>query len=388
MDARVMSSQIGAQHSDGNATSGGGEIRLENVSKRFGDTLAIKSLSLTVPDGQYCCLLGPSGCGKTTLLRMLAGHETPTNGRITIGAREVTLLPPQRRGTAMMFQSYGLFPHLSVVENVAFSDKMKGVPKAARLEKAHAIIKLVRLGEFANRRPAQLSGGQQQRVALARALITQPKVLLLDEPLSSLDEQLRLEMRSELRAMHKRFGITFIHVTHTQLEALGVSEMVVVMNHGRIEQVGTPEQVYSFPNNEYVARFMGGQIVVSGTVREIAANTVTIAATGGMNFVVTKRSDSSAMKLGEAAAFAVRRDKVAIMDHAGVDNATPRIRVRVEMVEYQGTFAKIQGRAECVPDFVAYVTDGDFIGRGIRPGNELWFGWQPIDMRLLNQQFE
>jgi putative spermidine/putrescine transport system ATP-binding protein len=205
-----------------------GEVEVLGVTKRFGETVAIQDLSLTIPHGSYCCLLGPSGCGKTTILRMIAGHEIPTTGDVRIGGESVIGLPQVRRGTAMMFQSYALFPHRSVLDNVAFALKMRGAGLAERHAKARELIAKVQLEKFADRLPAQLSGGQQQRVTLARALITNPRVLLLDEPLSALDEYLRLRMRGELRRVQKELGITFIHVTHTQLEAIAVADTVVV----------------------------------------------------------------------------------------------------------------------------------------------------------------
>src|SRR5208282_330039 len=192
-----------------------GDVELVAVTKRFGDMVAVDNVSLRIPHGAYCCLLGPSGCGKTTILRMIAGHETPTDGEVVIGGENVAGQPPSQRGTAMMFQSYALFPHLTVRDNIAFSLRARGVGKAERYREAERVIEQVQLSALANRLPAQLSGGQQQRVALARAIITKPRVLLLDEPLSALDEFLRLQMRSELRQMQKRLGITFIHVTHT-----------------------------------------------------------------------------------------------------------------------------------------------------------------------------
>src|SRR5437762_2471145 len=201
-----------------------GAIELRNLTKRFDQTVAVNAINLKIPHGSYCCLLGPSGCGKTTILRMIAGHETPTDGDVRIGGESVVGLAPAGRGTAMMFQNYALFPHLSVLDNVAFNLKMRGVGKTERHRRARELLAQVRLDRFADRMPSQLSGGQQQRVALSRALITKPRVLLLDEPLSALDEFLRLQMRGELRRMQKELGITFVHVTHTQLEAIAVAD--------------------------------------------------------------------------------------------------------------------------------------------------------------------
>ena len=227
----------------------------------------MKSINLTVPHGSYCCMIGPSGCGKTTILRMIAGHETPTSGEVFIGDQMVVGLAPVQRGTALMFQSYALFPHLSVRDNVAFNLKMRGDAKAARYARVDEMLSLVHMTQFADRMPAQLSGGQQQRVALARALITNPRVLLLDEPLSALDEFLRLRMRGELKRLQSKLGITFVHVTHTQPEAIALADTVVVMNQGSIEQAASPHDVYANPRSSYVARFMGGQNVLTGKLR-------------------------------------------------------------------------------------------------------------------------
>src|SRR6202043_1225918 len=213
-------------------------LELVQLTKRFGNVTAVEAINLKIPAGSYCCLLGPSGCGKTSTLRMIAGHESATSGDIIVGPKNVTDLPPAERNTAMMFQSYALFPHRSVLDNVAFALKMRGVAKAERHAKARELLEKVQLEAFAQRLPSELAGGQQQRVALARALITNPRVLLLDEPLSSLDEYLRLRMRGELRRMQKQLGITFVHVTHTQLEAIAVATILVVMDHRRIEQAG------------------------------------------------------------------------------------------------------------------------------------------------------
>ncbi|MER0237399.1 ABC transporter ATP-binding protein [Fulvimarina sp. MAC8] len=239
------------------------DLELAAVTKAYGDTLAVDHVSLKIPAGTYCCLLGPSGCGKSSTLRMIAGHEFISDGDVMIGNNIVNDLPPAKRGTAMMFQSYALFPHLSVRENVAFSMKMAGVDKAERLKRADDMLSMVDMGRYADRLPAQLSGGQQQRVALARALVTNPTVLLLDEPLSALDPFLRIRMRAELKRYQREFGISFVHVTHSQEEAMALADMVVVMNDGRIEQVGSPREVFNRPRTKFVARFMGGHNVVS-----------------------------------------------------------------------------------------------------------------------------
>ena len=245
------------------------DLDLAAVTKRYGDTVAVDRVSLRIPAGTYCCLLGPSGCGKTSTLRMIAGHEAISDGDIMIGPRVVNDDPPARRGTAMMFQSYALFPHLSVLENVAFSLRMKGVPRRERTQRALAMLDLVSMGEYGARRPAQLSGGQQQRVALARALMTEPQVLLLDEPLSALDPFLRVRMRGELRRIQRELAISFIHVTHSQEEAMALADLVVVMNEGRIAQAGTPREVFNAPRTPFVARFIGGHNILTEAGRTI-----------------------------------------------------------------------------------------------------------------------
>jgi len=225
--------------------------------------VAVDALDLRIRAGTYCCLLGPSGCGKTTTLRLLAGHETPTAGNILLDNATITGLPPARRGTAMMFQSYALFPHLDVLDNVAFSLRMRGTPKAERHARARGMLRLVEMEPYVHRLPAQLSGGQQQRVALARALVTDPAALLLDEPLSALDPFLRGRVRGELKRFQRELGITFVHVTHSQDEALALADLVVLMRAGRIEQQGTPEDLFDRPRTAFAARFMGGHNVVA-----------------------------------------------------------------------------------------------------------------------------
>src|SRR5690348_14224364 len=242
------------------------DIELVALTKRYGAAVAVDAINLKIPAGSYCCLLGPSGCGKTTTLRMIAGHEEASEGDVILGADNITRLPPAARGTAVMFQSYALFPHLDCIDNVAFSLKMRGVDKDTRRGRAMELLQRVQMEPFAQRLPAQLSGGQQQRVALARALITDPQVLLLDEPLSALDPFLRIRMREELKSLQTRLGISFIHVTHSQDEAMALADLVVVMNGGRIEQAAPPREVFNRPASAFVARFIGGHNVLPAAV--------------------------------------------------------------------------------------------------------------------------
>ncbi len=249
------------------------DLELVEVTKLYGTTLAVDAINLKIKAGTYCCLLGPSGCGKTTTLRMVAGHEEVSIGDILLGGENVTDRPPAERGTAMMFQSYALFPHLNVRDNVAFSQKMKGIAKLARYERADQMLALVAMEKYADRLPAQLSGGQQQRVALARALVTDPSILLLDEPLSALDPFLRIKVRAELKKFQRDLGISFIHVTHSQEEALALADLIVVMSDGKIEQQGAPHEIFNAPRTEFVARFIGGHNIVPMGASTISVRT-------------------------------------------------------------------------------------------------------------------
>jgi spermidine/putrescine transport system ATP-binding protein len=235
----------------------GGHVKLESLTKRFDQTAAVQDISLEIQAGEFFSLLGPSGCGKTTTLRMVAGFEPPTTGKILLDGVDVANLPPNRRQVNTVFQSYALFPFLTVAENVAFGLKYKSVPKAECSSRVAEALELVQLTGFEKRRPNQLSGGQQQRVALARALVLRPSVLLLDEPLGALDAKLRRTLQVELGVLQKQVGITFLYVTHDQEEALTMSDRLAVMNHGRVAQLGTPEEVYNEPADAYVADFLG-----------------------------------------------------------------------------------------------------------------------------------
>jgi putative spermidine/putrescine transport system ATP-binding protein len=361
-----------------------GAIELVSVTKRFGDMVAVDSVSLSVPHGAYCCLLGPSGCGKTTILRMIAGHETPTQGEIRIGGASVAGETPLRRGTAMMFQAYALFPHLSVLDNVAFSLKMRGLDRAERQKEARELLSKVRLDHFADRLPAQLSGGQQQRVALARALITNPRVLLLDEPLSALDEYLRLRMRGELRRMQKQLGITFVHVTHTQLEAIAVADILVVMDQGRIEQAASPNTIYNTPRTAYVARFIGGQNVLSGKVEGVADGTATLRAAGGARLTIPL--GSAKPQPGSPLYLSIRRARIEVVNAAGKSTDMGEVNVvrgKVHSIEYQGSYAKVTIDLAQPEEFVANVSDVDFLRAPVEIGDEVLARWSPAHVRLL-----
>ena len=320
-----------------------GAIEFASVTKRFpGGAVAVDALDLRIRAGSYVCLLGPSGCGKTTTLRLLAGHENPTSGDILLDDVPIVGLPPARRGTAMMFQSYALFPHLSVLDNVAFSLRMRGVGKAERHAKAADALRLVELDSFAARLPAQLSGGQQQRVALARALVTNPATLLLDEPLSALDPFLRGRVRAELKRFQRELQISFVHVTHSQDEALALADLVVLMRAGRIEQQGTPEALFDQPRTAFVARFMGGHNVFA-------------LANGGQ--------------------IAVRADRTRIGE-AGLP-------ATVVGVEYTGTGFAVALAGTAGEEYSVALTEAALHARPVEPGQSVSLAWDEADIRPL-----
>jgi len=324
------------------------DLELIKVTKRYGSTIAVDAIDLKIEAGTYCCLVGPSGCGKTSTLRMIAGHEAVSSGDLIIGATNVTDLPPAKRGTAMMFQSYALFPHLSCIDNVAFSLKMKGVGKVERRAKAIELLRLVAMEQYAERLPAQLSGGQQQRIALARALITEPQVLLLDEPLSALDPFLRIRMRSELRQLQERLGIVFVHVTHGQDEAMALADLVVVMNAGRIEQKGPAREIFNAPRTEFVARFIGGHNVIHT----------------------------------EHGMVAVRADRMALSRGNGATNA--RLRAVVRAVEYRGTHVEVALDSTAATDLTALLTDATYDADPLSPGDAVTVNWADSEIHRLS----
>ncbi|UYN97961.1 MAG: ABC transporter ATP-binding protein [Enhydrobacter sp.] len=331
------------------------DIELVAVTKRYGDTVAVDHVSLKIPAGSYCCLLGPSGCGKTTTLRMIAGHEETTGGDVILGSENITRLPPAARGTAMMFQSYALFPHLDCVDNVAFSLKMRGVDRETRRGRALDMLRRVQMEPYAGRLPAQLSGGQQQRVALARALITDPQVLLLDEPLSALDPFLRVRMREELKSLQTRLGISFIHVTHSQDEAMALADLVVVMNQGRIEQAAPPRHVFNRPASAFVARFIGGHNVLPAAVAR---------ASGGAEYV------------------AIRADRVTVRPGGEARDATSLCGV-ARSVEYLGPTVQVGIDVAGLETLFAVVPESRFDASPVAPGQPVVMSWQPEDVHVL-----
>lgn len=285
-------------------------IRFENVTKRFGETVAVSGISLDIYEREFFALLGPSGCGKTTLMRMLAGFETPSEGRITLAGSDLAGVPPYRRPVNMMFQSYALFPHMTVRDNIAFGLKRESLPHAEIAARVDEMLKLVNLVSYGGRKPDQLSGGQRQRVALARSLAKRPKVLLLDEPMAALDKKLREQTQFELMELQQTLGTTFLIVTHDQEEAMTVADRIAVMDHGRLAQVATPAEIYEQPNSRYVAEFVGDINLIEAEVARVAPGEIALK-TGAMpaELRVTQSTD---VKAGDKVAVALRPEKIRI----------------------------------------------------------------------------
>ena len=298
----------------------GNDVVIEGISKSFGNIEVLKNVSLEIKKGEFFSLLGPSGCGKTTLLRIIAGFEQPDKGELTLDGDNVLSLPPNKRPTNTVFQSYALFPHLSVFENVAFSPRLKGESKEQINNKVEKYLQLVRLEGHADKKPNELSGGMKQRVAIARALINEPRVLLLDEPLSALDAKLRQHMLIELDRIHDEIGITFIYVTHDQQEALSVSDRIAIMNQGDILQIGTPHDIYESPATDFVARFIGDTNLFDGTITSVEQ--VVLQDHGGITEYMVeldipelgkiKVTDVDEVKVGQKVSFTIRPEKIVI----------------------------------------------------------------------------
>ncbi|MCJ8145006.1 ABC transporter ATP-binding protein [Ancylobacter sp. A5.8] len=286
-------------------------IRYQNVTKRFGDFVAIDNLNLDIYEREFFALLGPSGCGKTTLMRMLAGFEEPTSGQITLAGQDLVGTPPYKRQTNMMFQSYALFPHMSVWDNIAFGLKQDGMSKDAIAARVEEMLKLVKLEKFSKRKPHQMSGGQRQRVALARSLAKRPKVLLLDEPLGALDKKLREETQFELMDIQMELGMTFLIVTHDQEEAMTVADRIAVMNHGKLIQVDQPAVIYEQPNSRYVADFVGDVNIIEARIEATGSGTSTLRAEAAGDMPLTVHQEV-ASRPGDTVFIAIRPEKVRV----------------------------------------------------------------------------
>ncbi len=348
-------------------------IRFENITKKFGDYTAIDDLTLDIYEREFFSLLGPSGCGKTTLMRMLAGFEDPTSGRILLQGKDISGVPPYRRPTNMMFQSYALFPHMTVEKNIAFGLKQDGLPKDEIMARVAEMLKLVQLSQFAGRKPSQLSGGQRQRVALARSLAKKPKVLLLDEPLGALDKKLREETQFELMDIQTKLGLTFLIVTHDQEEAMTVSDRIAVMDKGIIKQVATPAEIYEAPNSRYVADFIGDINIVEGKVTAVADGKTQLDC-GGMKVAVVEEAHCAA---GDEVAFAIRPEKVSISLDPPADGTVNAFHGEVWDIGYLGDFSVFivhdeNGRVMRA----AQANIARLVDRPITFGDMVWLTWK------------
>ncbi len=310
-------------------------IRAENIVKRFGRTVALKGVSLSIERGELFAILGPSGCGKTTLLRVIAGFEQPDEGRVYIGGRDVTDVPPDKRGTVMVFQNWALWPHMTVYDNIAFGLRLRKLPRDEIHRRVMWTLELLGLKGLENRYPGQLSGGQQQRVALARALAVKPEVLLLDEPLSNLDAKLRLKLRGELKKLQRQLGITMVYVTHDQEEAMSLADRMAVLRDGRLEQLGRPEDLYRRPETLFTAAFLGRTSLVLGKVVELEGGYATVR----IGDTVVK-AVAHGIAPGEEAAVVVKADGARLQPKPGRDYT--RIRGRVTVSMYLGPFIEVR----------------------------------------------
>jgi len=354
-------------------------IRFENVTKRFGDFVAVNNLTLDIYEREFFSLLGPSGCGKTTLMRMLAGFEEPTEGRILLQGKDISGVPPYKRPTNMMFQSYALFPHMSVEKNVAFGLEQDGLPKADIAARVEEMLRLVKLTEFAKRKPSQLSGGQRQRVALARSLAKRPKVLLLDEPLGALDKKLREETQFELMDIQTNLGLTFLIVTHDQEEAMTVSDRIAVMDKGNVVQVATPAEIYEAPNTRYVADFIGDINIFDARV---VANASDIGKPGlvtmdcdGLKVSVEQECAAAA---GSQVAYAIRPEKVRISLDQPADSSINSAYGEVWDIGYLGDFSVfIVKLADGRVIRAAQANVSRLVDRPITFGDMVWLNWKP-----------
>ena len=349
-------------------------VKLQGVYKSIHDHEILHDINLDVREGEFLTLLGPSGCGKTTLLRLISGFEEPTKGTLFIDNKSVSGLSPHQRHVHTVFQSYALFPHMSVFENVAFGLRCQKVPSAEIKTRVASVLKMVKLEKFAERKPNQLSGGQQQRVAIARAAVNLPRVLLLDEPLSSLDYRLRKTMQIELKQLQRTLGITFIFVTHDQEEALSMSDRVVVMHDGRIEQVGTPRQVYEEPQNINVAKFIGEANIFEGEVINISDKQIKVTVLGKERTTKSSRT----FHIGQKVHVLVRPEDVRVWNQSEVEDTSDMFAATVEEVIYKGTTVDLMVRLtnnKVVASTEFFDEDDDRLEYKL--GEQVWVNWTP-----------
>ena len=361
----------------GNGVPRDAVIQLDRVVKRFGRYVAVHDAQFTIGRGEFFSLLGPSGCGKTTTLRMIAGFEQPTDGRILLEGQDVSRVPPYRRNVNTVFQHYALFPHMTVYDNVAFGPRCQKLEPGEVEKRVRALLAVVRLTEFVERRPAQLSGGQQQRVALARALVNYPSALLLDEPLGALDLKLRQVMQIELKRIQREVGITFIYVTHDQEEALTMSDRIAVMNEGRVEQIGAPQEIYHSPASVFVANFIGIANLLPGVVTRVGGDRVSVKVAGDGEVSLPAGADPVAP--GATVTVMVRPERLRL---TGKDAGTSGVPVTVRHVVFQGPVIRCILVAPDGTEIVAHVGPEQAIP-DLAPGLQLQVSWDPDAARLL-----
>lgn len=360
------------------AAGAGPVIALEHVTKRFGEVSAVRDAHFAIGAGEFFAILGPSGCGKTTTLRLIAGFETPSEGRILLEGRDVSRVPPYRRRVNTVFQHYALFPHLSVYDNVAFGPRSRNVDKAEIARRVERLLEVVRLGGLAGRRPAQLSGGQQQRVALARALVNEPAALLLDEPLGALDLKLRREMQLELKRIQREVGVTFVYVTHDQEEALTMSDRLAVLHAGRVEQIDTPQRIYQEPVTTFVADFIGGANLLPAVVIAPRGEHVTVRVAGRVDVDLPAGGWSAAP--GAKASVMLRPERVRPRAAPAADR--PSLAATVEGAVFQGAVVRLALR---LADGTRVVAQRDAAGADadLAPGGVVYLDWDRGAARLL-----
>ena len=359
-------------------------ISIERVSKRFGAFAAVDELSLEIRRGEFFSMLGPSGCGKTTMLRLIAGFEDVTSGALRLDGRNVVGVPPYRRPVNTVFQNYALFPHLTVFDNVAFGPRIRKLPEAELSRSVREMLEVVRLGDLADRRPSQLSGGQRQRVALARALINQPSALLLDEPLSALDLELRRKMQLELKRIHRDVGITFVFVTHDQEEALTMSDRIAVMRSGRLEQVGTPQEIYDHPESAFVARFIGSANMIPVGVRETRSGRAELRLPGERRGDV--RTEGRSFPVGQGALLMIRPEDLEL-DANEPDVGWTSLPVTCTDLVFQGPVVRCTLRDAAGTELVVYLEEHEQRTE-VRPGAALWLRWRPDSAHLLHAELD
>lgn len=354
-------------------TQATGDLRIENLVKRFGDFTAVDGINLTIPQGSFFALLGPSGCGKTTTLRMVAGLEEPTSGSVTIGNSDITLAKPHLRPVNTVFQNYALFPHMDIFENVAFGLRRRGAKDVQK--KVEEALDLVQLAHLARRKPGQLSGGQQQRIALARAVVNRPAVLLLDEPLGALDLKLRRQMQVELKTIQTEVGLTFVHVTHDQEEAMTMADTIAVMNNGLIEQLGSPSDLYENPRTAFVANFLGQSNLFRAVVREVNASELVLEDAGHRHIVPRSRvANDIPLSVGAKVLIGVRPEKLHVSTGAVPEGHNSETGV-VEVASFFGVSTQYVIQTSAGEPWIAFVQNNG--AAPLVPGTKVTVSWRP-----------